>query len=115
MISVSSNDVVSKYALVAPKHATLKTIRGLGAFLVTVSACRLVGFAFLDGQHIDHAVEIETGGKIFEITSFRDSTECLTIWASDCVSTMAGSVPLFQAIQAETVQALQLFWIGEYV
>ena len=92
VISISSDDVVREYALIAPKRVTLKTIRGLGSSLVAVSASNLVGFAFLDGQHIDHTVEVETGWKIFQITSFRDSAECLTVWAYDCVSAMACSV-----------------------
>ena len=98
MTSIFSDDFMREYALIAPKRVTLKTIRGLGAFLVAVSASHLVGSAFLDGQHIDHTVEVETGWKIFQITSFRDSAECLTVWAYDCVSAMACSVPLFQAI-----------------
>ena len=98
MTSIFSDDFMREYALIAPKRVTLKTIRGLGSSLVAVSTSNLVGSAFLDGQHINHTVEVETGWKIFQITSFRDSAECLTVWASDCVSAMACSVPLFQAI-----------------
>ena len=98
MVSISSDDVVREYVLIAPKRVTLKTTRGPGSSLVAVSTSNLVGSAFLDGQHINHTVEVETGWKIFQITSFRDSAECLTVWAYDCVSAMACSVPLFQAI-----------------
>ena len=99
----------------AIKYATLETIRALGAFFAAISALYLADFTFFNGQHIDQAVQIKTGWKIFQIATFRYSANSLTLRTSDCVSAMACSVPLFQALQAETVKTWQLFWIRVYV
>ena len=103
VIFVVSEDVVSNDALLTPKHATLETIRTLGTFLVAISTSYLAGFTFFNGQHINQAVQIKTGRKIFQIATFRYSANSLTLRTSDCVSAMACSVPLFQALQTESV------------
>jgi len=38
----------------------------------------------------------------------------LTIWASNGVAAMARPMPLFQAVQTETVYAWQMFGVGKY-
>ena len=102
-------------ALFTPKHATLETVRTLGALLLTVSTSSLTGFAFFNGQHVNQGVQMNTGGKICQITTTRHSANKLAFRASDCVSTMAWSVPVFQALQAETVTTWEVFWFCVYV
>ena len=102
-------------ALFTPKHTTLETIRTLGALLLTVSTSNLAGFAFFNGQHINQAVQIKTGGKIFQIATIRHFANNLAFRASDCVSAMAWSVPVFQALQTETVKTWEVLWIFVYV
>ena len=102
-------------ALFTPKHATLETVRTLGALLLTVSTSSLTGFAFSNGQHVNQGVQMNTGGKICQITTTRHSANKLAFRASDCVSTMAWSVPVFQALQAETVTTWEVFWFCVYV
>ena len=48
MIFIAANDVVSNDALVTPKHATVKTITTLGAFLFAISTSYLAGFALFN-------------------------------------------------------------------
>ena len=73
-------------ALFTPKHATLETVRTLGALLLTVSTSSLTGFAFSNGQHVNQGVQMNTGGKICQITTTRHSANKLAFRASDCVS-----------------------------
>ena len=102
-------------ALFTPKHATLETVGTLGALLWTVSTSSLTGFTFFNGQHVNQGVQMNTGGKICQITTTRHSANKLAFRASDCVSTMAWSVPVFQALQAETVTTWEVFWFCVYV
>ena len=89
MIFIALNDVMCNEALFTPKHATLETVRTVGALLLTVSTSNLAGFAFFNGQHINEAVQIKTGGKIFQIATIRHSANNLTFGASDRVLGMA--------------------------
>ena len=102
-------------ALFTPKHATLETVRTVGTLLLTISTSNLAGFAFFNGQHINQAVQVKTGGKIFQITTIRHSANSLAFRASDCVSTVTWSVPVFQALQTETVKTWEVLWICVYV
>ena len=106
---------MSCYALCAIKYTTLETVRTLGAFLVAISTSYLATFTFFNGQHINQAVQIKTCWKIFQIATFRYSANSLTLRTSDCVSAMACSVPLFQALETETVKTWEVFWIRVYV
>jgi len=94
---------VRSYALLTTQHATLETIRIPGTFLLTISASSLTTSALFYFQHINQAIQIKTGWKIFQITTFRDSANGLTFRASDGVAAMARTMPLFQAAQTETV------------
>ena len=94
---------MSRYALLTIKYATLETIRSLGAFFVAISTSYWAVFAFLDCQHINQAIDIKTGWKIFQIATFRYSANGLTFRASDGVAAMARRMPLFQAVETETV------------
>jgi len=98
VIFISSHDVVSNYALVAIKYATMETIRSLGAFFVAIPTCYWAVSAFFYCQHINQAIEIKTGRKIFQIATFRYFANGLTFRASDGVATMALPMPLFQAV-----------------
>jgi len=98
VIFIASHDVVSSYALLTIKYATLETVTSLGAFFVTISTSNWALFAFLDCQHINQAIEIKTGWKIFQIATFRYSANGLTFRASDGVAAMARPMPLFQAV-----------------
>ena len=88
VIFIASNDVVSNQALFTPKHATLETIRSLGAFLVAISTSYLAGFALFNSEYIDQAVQIKTGWKIFQIATFRYSANAIVSSSVDrnCVS-----------------------------
>ena len=115
MIFVNFHDVVSDYALLTVKHTALETIGTFRAALVAISTFHLAGFTFSNCQHINQAVQIKTGGKIFQIATFRHSAKSLALRASDCVSAMASSVPLIQAMQTKAVETWELFWIHVYV
>jgi len=65
------DDVVCSYALLTIKYATLKTVRSLGALFVTISTSYWAASAFFDSQHINEAIQIKTGWKIFQIATFR--------------------------------------------
>ena len=67
VIFVVFNDVVRNYALLAIKCTAMETIGTLNfrAVLVAISAFYLVGFTFSYCQHINEAVKIKTGWKIF--------------------------------------------------
>ena len=82
---------------------TMETVRSLGAFLVTVSTFYLAISTLFDCQHINQANQIKTSWKIFQIAAFRYSANSLTFRASDGVAAMARRMPLFQAVQTETV------------
>ena len=111
VIFIDLNDVMCIEALFTPKHATLETIRTLGAILLTVSTSNLAGFAFFNGQHINQAVQIKTGGKIFQIATIRHFAKNLAFRASDCVLAMAWFVPKIQALQTEAVKTWKVLWI----
>ena len=91
------------YALLTIKYTTLETVRSLGAFLFTISTYYWATPALFDSQHINQAIHIKTGWKIFQIAAFRYSANGLTFRASDGVAAMARPMPLFQAVQTETV------------
>jgi len=103
VIFIASHDVVASYALMTIKYATMETVRSLGAFLLAVPTSYLTTSALFYCQHINQAVQIKTGWKIFKIATFRYSANGLTIWASNGVAAMARPMPLFQAVQTETV------------
>jgi len=103
VIFIASHDVVSSYAPLTIKYATVETVRSFEAFFVTISTFYWAAFALFDCQHINQAIEIKTGWKIFQIATFRHSANGLTFWASDGVAAMARPMPLFQAVQTETV------------
>ena len=46
----------------------------------------------------NQAVQIEAGWKIVQIAACRYSTESLTLWASDGVTSTAGMIPVFQTV-----------------
>ena len=94
---------MGSYALLTIKYATLETVRSLGAFFVAISTSYWAVSALFYCQHINQAIAIKTGWKIFEIATFRHSANGLTFWASDGVAAMALAMPLFQAVQTETV------------
>jgi len=81
----------------------VETVRSLGAFFVTISTSYWAVSALFYCQHVNQAIEIETGWKIFQIATFKYSANGLTIRASDGVAAMARLMPLFQAVQTETV------------
>jgi len=85
------------------KYATVETIRSVGAFFVAISTCYWAVSAFFYCQHINQAIEIKTGWKIFQIAILRYFANGLTFRASDGVAAMARPMPLFQAVQTETV------------
>jgi len=85
------------------KYATLETIRSGRAFLLAVPTSYLTTSALFDCQHINQAVQIKTGWKIFQIATFRYSANALTFRASDGVAAMTRPMPLFQAVHTETV------------
>ena len=91
------------HARLTIKYATLETVRSLGAFLLTISTFYMDFSAFFDCQHINQAIQIKTGWKIFQIATFSYSANGLTFRASDRVAAMARGMPLFQAVQTETV------------
>ena len=93
----------------------METIGTFRVALVAISTFHLAGFTFSNCQHINQAVQIKTGGKIFQIATFRHSAKSLALRASDCVSAMASSVPLIQAMQTKAVETWELFWIRVYV
>jgi hypothetical protein len=103
VIFIASHDVVPSYALLTIKHATLEAVRSLGAFLLAIPTSYLATFAFFYCQHINQTIQIKTGWKIFQIATFRYSANDLTFRASDGVAAMARPMPLFQAVQTETV------------
>ena len=103
MIFIASHDVVCSDALLAVKYATLETVSSLGAFLLAVPTPYLTTSTLFYCQHINQAIQIKTGWKIFQIASFRYSANGLTIWASHGVTAMTRPMPLFQAVQTETV------------
>jgi len=103
VIFIVSHDVVACYTLLTIKYATLETVRSLGAFLLAVSTSYLTTSALFDCHYINQAIQIKTGWKIFQIATFRYSANGLTIWASDGVAAIARPMPLFQAMQTETV------------
>ena len=115
VIFVVFHDVVRNYALLAIKCTAMETIGTFRAVLVAISTFHLAGFTFSNCQHINQAVQIKTGGKIFQIATFRHSATSLALRASDCVSAMACSVPLIQAMQTKAVETWELFWIHVYV
>jgi len=81
----------------------VETVGSLGAFLLAVSTSHLAASALFYCQHINQAIQIKTGWKILQIATFRYSANGLTFWASDRVAAMARRMPLFQAVQTETV------------
>ena len=95
---------MSDYALLTVKHTALETIGTFRVALVAISTFHLTGFAFSNCQHINQAVQIKTGGKVFEIATFRHSAESLALRAPDYVSATAFSVPLIQAMQTKAVE-----------
>jgi len=103
VIFISSHDVVCSCARLTIKYATLETVGSLGAFFVAISTSYWAVSAFFYCQHINQAIEIKTGGKIFQIATFRYIANGLTFRASDGVAAMTRSMPLFQAVQTETV------------
>jgi len=103
VIFISSHDVVCSYALLTIKYATVETVRSLGAFFVAISTSYWAVSALFDCQHINQAIEIKTGWKIFQIAAFRYSANGYTFRTSDGVAAMACAMPLFQAVQTETV------------
>jgi len=115
VIFIASHDVVCSYALLTVKYATLETVRSLGTFFLAVPTFHLAASTLFYCQHINQAIQIKTGWKIFQIATFRNSANGLTIWASNGVAAMALPMPLFQAVQTETVQAWQMFGIVKYV
>ena len=74
-----------------------------GAFLLAVATSHLTAFALFYCQHINQAIQIKTSWKIFQIAAFRYSANGVTFRASDGVAAMARRMPLFQAVQTETV------------
>ena len=64
MIFIAANDVVSNDALVTPKHATMKTIGTLGAFLVAISTSYLAGFALFNNSLEGFAVNPFVHGTV---------------------------------------------------
>jgi len=94
VIFIVSHDVVSSYALLTIKYATVETVRSLGAFLLAVPTSHLAASALVYCQHINQAIQI---------TTFRYFANKLTFRASDGVAAMARPMPLFQAVQTETV------------
>ena len=94
---------MSSYTLFAIKYATEETIRSFGAFFLAVPTSHLVTSALFYCQHINQAIQIKAGWKIFQIATFRYSVNGLTFRASDRVAAMARPMPLFQAVQTETV------------
>jgi len=64
VIFISSHYVVSSYAIVTIKYATVETIRSVGAFFVAISTCYWAVSAFFYCQHINQAIEIKTGRKM---------------------------------------------------
>jgi len=86
------------------KYATLETVGSPGAFRLAVPTSHLAASALFYCQHINQAIQIKTGWKIFQIATFRYSVyNGLTIWASDGVAATTLHMPLFQAVQTETV------------
>ena len=94
---------MSSYTLLTIKYATAKTIRSLEAFLLAVPTSYSAASALFYCQHINQAIEIKTGWKIFEIATLRYSANDLTFRASDRVAAMARPMPLFQTVQTEAV------------
>jgi len=94
---------MGSYARLTIKYATLETVRSLGAFLLTISTFYLAVSTLFNSQHINQAIQVKTGWKIFQIATFRYSANGLTLWASDRVAAMARLMPLFQAVQTKTV------------
>jgi len=104
VIFIAFHDVVPSYTLLTIKYTTLKTVRSLGAlFQITISASYWAASALFDSQHINQAIQIKTGRKIFQIATFRYSANGLAFRASDVLATMALRMPLFQTVQTETV------------
>jgi len=81
----------------------METVGSLGAFLLAVPTSYLAASALFDCQHIDQAIQIKTGLKIFQIATFRYPANGLTIWTSNGVAATTLHVPLFQAVQTEAV------------
>jgi len=104
VIFIVFHDVVPSYTLLTIKYTTLETVRSFGTpFQVTISTSYWTASALFDSQHINQAIQIKTGWKIFQIATFRYSANGLTVRASDRVAAMARPMPLFQALQTETV------------
>ena len=113
VVFIGSDNVMSCYAIVAPKGAAFKTVRTLGTCFFAVFFFGTLQFsdaAFLNTHNIPQTVHSKIGRQIFRITTSRNLELSATFRACNLVIC---SLKLFQTTKAKCMKARRYFWISE--